>query len=178
MRDFDRQEPLESSTDGCCESRTPSPAPIQTPMTIRTLQRQADHLRARSLSPSTKASVDKFVKGSLVQAHAGAQAEDDLRQVQAASQARTARQSNNRRVVQKGGVITVANARQAIRAREEDELDRAQAAFERAERALQRKRTKNWKPWKELKNSVRSRATKLRQQARAAQRAQKAARRG
>ncbi|KAI9882527.1 MAG: hypothetical protein M1823_005723 [Watsoniomyces obsoletus] len=113
-------------------------------MTIRTLQRQADHLRGRSVAPSLRASLEMFVKGSLVQAHSGAQAEEDLRQVQAASQARAARQSHNRRVVQKGGVITVANARQAIRAREEDELDRAQATLQRAERAVQQKRTKHW----------------------------------
>ncbi|KAI9873417.1 MAG: hypothetical protein M1823_007924, partial [Watsoniomyces obsoletus] len=115
-------------------------------MTIRTLQRQADHLRQLSLSPSIRHSVATFLKGSLVQAHAGAQAETDLQQMQAATQARAARASHNRRIVQKGGVITVANARQAIRAREEDELDRAQIALEKAERALRRKKNKHWAP--------------------------------
>ncbi|KAI9882174.1 MAG: hypothetical protein M1823_006077, partial [Watsoniomyces obsoletus] len=138
-----------------------------------------DTLGKRSLSPTLRLSLDKSVKGSLVQAHSGAQAEDELVQMQTISRARAARQAGHtRQVVQKGGVITVANAQHAIRVREEDELLRAQTTLEKAERAVQRKKNKHWPPvWKDLKRTAKSRSTRLRQQERDAERARKASQR-
>ncbi len=152
---------------------------LKTPLTIRTLEQQGAALRQRSLSSSIRPSLEKFIKGSLTQAYVGAKAEEDLVQFQAATQARAARHAaQTRRVVQKGGVITVAHARQAIRQREEDELTRAQQALQKAERACRRKKIKHWSPiWKELKRSVRSRTARMWQQTQAAERQRKAAER-
>ncbi len=84
LQEFGDKEPNISSSSSDMVSQSSSPTPFTTPLTIRTLQWQGTQLRERSPSPSMKYSLDKFIKGSLAQAHARAQTEDDLRQTQAA----------------------------------------------------------------------------------------------
>ena len=55
---------------------------ISTPLTVRSLKRHAECLQAADLSPTLRRSFDTFIKGSLVQAHAGAQAQEDLQHTQ------------------------------------------------------------------------------------------------
>lgn len=60
------------------ESQTDPPM-IQTPRTVRTLRRQGDYLLdAHPSSPTYRNRVDKFLKGSLIQAHSGALAAEEL----------------------------------------------------------------------------------------------------
>ena len=79
-------------------TRTGTPqSPISTPLTVRSLKRQAECLRRGDLSSTIRRSLDTFIKGSLVQAHAGAQAQGDLPHTQAAEIARASRQKRSRR---------------------------------------------------------------------------------
>ena len=106
---------------------------------MRSLKRQAECLRTADLSSTLHRSLDTFIKGSLVQAHAGAQFQEDLQHTQAAEIARASRQKRSRRSVQKGGVMYVDGAHSMTRQREEEELEKAKVALNRAQRAADRK---------------------------------------
>jgi hypothetical protein len=65
--------------------------------------------------------LDKFMKGALATAQIGQLAMDELAAVRRAVQSRNARTSTSGRVVQKGGVVTVEQARRKIKKRVEDD---------------------------------------------------------
>jgi DDE superfamily endonuclease len=65
--------------------------------------------------------LDKFMKGALATAQIGQLAMDELAAVRRAVQSRKARTSTSSRVVQKGGVVTVEQARHKIKKRVEDD---------------------------------------------------------
>ena len=102
-------------------------------------------MQTADLSPTFRRSLDTFIKGSLTQAHAGAQAQEGLQHTQAAEIARAARQKRSRRSVQKGGRVYVDGARSMTR-RWDEELEKAKVALNRAQRAADRKVMTEWKP--------------------------------
>jgi hypothetical protein len=63
----------------------------------------------------------KFMKGALATAHTGQLAMDELAAVRRAVQSRNSRTLTSGRMVQKGGVVTVEQARHKIRKRVEDD---------------------------------------------------------
>ena len=159
-----------------CAQPSPSPstptrqrtqqASISTPLTVRSLKRQAEWLQAADLPPAFRRKLDAFIEGSLAQAQAGAQAWEDLKHAKAAEIARAARQKRSRRPVQSGGVMYTDEARNMTRRREEEE---AKVALNRAQGATDRKVIAEWKPiLKELKQALkdqrvyRSKLSKLR----------------
>ena len=158
--------------DACAQ---PSPGPstptrqqasISTPLTVRSLKRQAEWLQAADLPPTFRRKLDAFIKGSLAQAQAGAQAWEDLQHTQAAEIARAARQKRSRQSVQNGGVMYTDEARSMTRQREEEE---AKVALNSAQGATDREAIAEWKPiLKELKQALkdqrvyRSKLSKLR----------------
>ena len=89
---------------------------------MRSLKGQAECLQSADLSPTLGRSLDTFIGGSLVQAHADTQAQEDLQHAQAAEIARASRQKRSRGSVQKGGMMYVDGARSITRRREEEEL--------------------------------------------------------
>ena len=73
--------------------------------------------------------LNTFVRGSLVQAYMGAQAQKELLHTHAAEQARAARQNGQRRVLQRGRALYASNAHKALKHREGDDLYEAQAVL-------------------------------------------------
>jgi len=112
------------------------PEVTTTPHTVHSLQQHAAYLRNQDpVSPTFQRNLNQFIKGSLAQAQAGAQAYTDLSNTKAAEQARTLRQDRTRRSVQKGGVIYTHQARAIVKTREEDD---AQKRIELAEREVEK----------------------------------------
>ena len=75
----------------------------------------------------------------------------------AAEQARAARQSGCRQVLQKGGVLYAHNAQNAIQRKEDDDLLEAQLAVKCAQTKLYREKKRAWNPnFKELKGTSES----------------------
>jgi DDE superfamily endonuclease/Tc5 transposase DNA-binding domain len=78
--------------------------------------------------------INRFIRGSLVQAQVGAQIKQALQETQAAEAARAARKRKPRRVVLQGGVITVRDARMTLKRKDEEELARQARQLEREKR--------------------------------------------
>ena len=116
------------------------------PLTVRSLKRQVECLQTAGLSPTFRRSLDTFIKGSLVQAHASAQAQEDLQNTQAAEIARAAREKRSRRSVQKGRVMYADEARSMTRRWEEEELEKVGVTLNLPQRAADRKIIAEWKP--------------------------------
>ncbi|KAF8450141.1 hypothetical protein BGX38DRAFT_510407 [Terfezia claveryi] len=80
-----------------------------TPETVRSLKHKSDQLlhymEENNLSPTLQRHMRAFTKGSIAQAHDGAQAVGDLNKTTAAEKARQARQTASKRSLQKGGVL-------------------------------------------------------------------------
>ena len=133
---------------------TPSPPPLpiddellgalvprfETPQTVRSLQRTAAKIRTRvQKGQLIKGLLSSFVKGALIQAHAGAQAQSSLRETRAAENARIARLRTSRRsYIQKGGALKVSEARNMVRHNQEEVARKARVAAYRAERLAER----------------------------------------
>ena len=100
----------------------------------------------------------RFIRGSLVQAQAGAIAEEELVNIRAAEKSRANRQARSRRAVQKGGVIYAHQARAVVSKKDEldtrKQVERAERELERLKKATLLERKKIWKPiFQELKRS-------------------------
>jgi hypothetical protein len=145
-----RTEPAPQSTP------SPPPQPIEaiepvpqypTPQTVRSLERSAARIRGGfQRGHLLKPLLQSFVKGALIQAHTGAQAQASLFETQAAQNARIQRsRMNRRRPIQKGGALLVSRARSMVKHRQEDIARKARAAAERAERAAARERRDDMK---------------------------------
>jgi hypothetical protein len=107
------------------ETPPPSPhrrsiTPNHTPVQARQLERYARNINhylkttEEPVSRQLQGMISKFVKGSRIRNSSGALAEELLEATITAEEARKKRQAGSRRIVQKGGVITVANARRKI----------------------------------------------------------------
>ena len=110
----------------CLPSRpiTPThsiPPLLSTPHTIRSLKRQAEYLHdAEPTSPTFKKNLQRFIRGSLIQAEAGTIVSQALGETQAAEQARANRGRRTRRAVQNGGFLYAHEARAAVSKKQEE----------------------------------------------------------
>ena len=84
--------------------------------------------------------LSRFIKGSIASAHSQQIVEDELKSVQRHATAKAARKKLMGTVAQKGGIITVRDVRAFFQVREESELQKAEAAAQRAINALQRQK--------------------------------------
>ena len=110
--------------------KTPPPGTIPrvpTPTTVRSTVRFAKKLGMDVIRgiPLDKMEFVQLIRSTVVNANLRQQAEQELQGLQAATMARNQRQTSNLRVVQKGGVITAANARIAVNKRAEKEAELA-----------------------------------------------------
>ena len=135
------------------EPRTPPPVPPLTmPLTIRSLKRQGEELQheAAAFSPTFQWRLKLVVQGGLAQAQSGALVLENLEHTRAAEEARSARRkSANRRQVQKGGVIYASGAREMVKRREDDEVEKAEKQLRKVENAKKRADTAVHKPFLE-----------------------------
>ena len=153
---------------------TPIPGPQvdsspTTPKTLRSLKQHADSLAfdLNEIPPSSYLHLQKYLKGSLAFAQSGALALQHLEDTKAAELARPARQKRNRRSLQKGGVLYAYEAREMVKQKEKDtvekELEKAQRAFDHAQNTVEKKVTKQWKEIsKQMRKAVRDRTRKRR----------------
>ena len=139
------------------------PEVVSTPHTLQSLQRHAAYLQNQDpISPTFQRNLEQFIKGSLAQAQAGAQAYTELNNTNTAENARRTRQNRSRRSVQKGGVIYAHQARAIVKKKEDaDTQKRVEAAereIERLRKAVIRERKKKRKPiFQELRSCIRQR---------------------
>lgn len=125
-----------------CSSVTPPPQPqskLTTPLTIRTLRREACILESVRAPQPFKERLEKFIRGSEAQVMVGHAAMEQLGRTKAASNARRQRENAKRKVVQKGGVLYAGNARNIVQRREHLELRRQQIALKRVEEQREKK---------------------------------------
>ena len=113
-------ETYESSSNDEYDDIPESSFILRTPRKINSLERYADLLKdnVRDTDLTTQVLVNKFVKGALVAAHTGAQAEQDFAQSEAAQQARKNRAEKRKRQVCDTSVISVGMARQRLFAKD------------------------------------------------------------
>ncbi|KAG0126281.1 hypothetical protein HOY82DRAFT_615466 [Tuber indicum] len=142
-----------------------------TPKTIRSLKRYADSLQQSlgELSPTANRSLQRFLKGSLVQAQSGAQALEDLQTSKAAELARSARQKRSRRSIQKGGELYAHEARAMVVQKEQETIEKAvekaQRIIDSAKKTAENKVKKQWKEIsKQMRKAVKDRNLRLKQQ--------------
>jgi len=141
--------------------------PPSTPTTLCSLKYHADSLVSTlpPLSPSSNRHLQQYLKGSLAIAQSGALALQDLENTKAAELARAARQKRSRRPLQKGGVLYAYEAREMVKQKEQDsvekELEKAQRALENAQKTADRKVQKEWKEIsKQMRKEVKDRNKK------------------
>jgi hypothetical protein len=135
------------------------------PQTIRSLKRQGDELllEAGDYSPSFQHKLKLALQGALAQAQSGALAMDNLEHTKMAEETRNARRkSQNRRQVQKGGVMYASEARQMVKKREIDEVAKAENQLRKAQNAKKRADTQAHKPFlTEIKAAHKARRKRL-----------------
>ena len=106
---------------------TPPPFELpQTPLTIRTLSQAGIYLQQRleeQLSSPSQNVLNRYIRGSVIQAAQGAQALSDLHNTEAATKARKQR-SNSKRQLSKGGVLYASKARQMVKDKEQKEAQK------------------------------------------------------
>lgn len=128
---------------GAPPETTPSPlrtSSIDTPRTVRTLKRQSTAILDKTLDPRLRKRLTPLLRGAEIQAGAGAEAIDELRESTVAFAARRTRTLQKRQSLQKGGVLKAVNARSIIQERQLSELEQARAALARAESEHLRRR--------------------------------------
>lgn len=131
-----REEWLEESRQCEEELRTPSPvssSTINTPRTIRTVTRYGQKvLDGPELHSRFERRLEALVKSSITTTQLAAQLQSDIARSKAAEKAREQRRQSRRRIFQSGGVLYAHEARRIQKARDEDEVAQAEAAFQRA----------------------------------------------
>jgi hypothetical protein len=130
-------------SDSDAEPETP-----ETPLTIRTLKRLYKEIvhdaAALDTPPSFQDKLRAGLKGGLVQSQAGARAVADLAATKAAEKSRRQR---SRSSLQKGGVLYAEDARNMVKRRDEEEVEKAEAALCRAQKAQKRAQKAAHKPF-------------------------------
>ena len=124
--------------------------PPTTPQTVRASEEHARYLQGiNPVSSRFQASLARFSKGSLAQAHAGNQAYKDLENPRSAEQARSVRQNRSRRSTQHGGAVYAHETKAAIRKKAElgaeEKVEQAEREVERLKKVALRDRKKKWK---------------------------------
>lgn len=122
-----------------CLQQTPEPDThdgvneLKTPKTVRSLKRMSDKISSSTFSsPSKRQMLEKFQKGSMIQATAGGLALKHMNDTSAAKAARDRRTRAGRKRVQGGGILYASQARSMIKDREDEEVRKAQAVLKRA----------------------------------------------
>lgn len=128
---------------------TPPPRPSRcttgselptTPLTVRSLKRQADQLWHSDVnSPTFKQRLHTFISGSLKLAQDAAQPREILEHTLTAEKGRKARHPASHRAVQQEAVLCASEAGDMTTERAEDELERAKGVADRAAKAEERK---------------------------------------
>jgi len=131
-------------------SQPPVLAQAQPPLTTHSLKRQGEDLQQAAinmnLSPIFQENLRLVLKGGMVQAISGERAVADLGDSKAAEKARAGRQKS-RRTVQKGGQLYAHQARNMVRQREEEDLQKAEIALRRAQFAMTKARSAERQPF-------------------------------
>ena len=143
---------------------TPPPplsAPLlaRTPRTTKEVVEYGLHLRMslkkyNVLDNEWDCHVNRFVKGSISNAHARQIIKRDLRASQQQSIAKAARRKLDGKVAQKGGVITVGDVRAKTSKRCQNEVEKTRLAYERATLAAEKKQIALDKRYKRIARSI------------------------
>ena len=125
--------------------RTPTPPSSQgsssqfnTPVTLRQINKVAAQVTdglgdLEDLDPSTASNIDRFIRGALSLASELVQTKRDLARTRYAEQIARQRRAGRNSQLQNGGVLTVAQGRQMVQQRVEDEVVRAQRIINAAQ---------------------------------------------
>ena len=118
--------------------RTPSPpissyqnsSDFETPITLRHINKLSNQLRDSAYNDSNidegfAYNIDRFVRGALILATELVQTKRDLGRTKAAQVLSQQRRASKNRSLKSGGILSVANGRQMVKKREQDDLDRA-----------------------------------------------------
>ncbi|KJZ68083.1 hypothetical protein HIM_12526 [Hirsutella minnesotensis 3608] len=136
--------------------KTPSPpprsgpysSPFETPLTLRQINKVAEELGTRiedndSLDPGFARDLNRFIRGSLSLATELVQTKRDLGRTRMAERTRKQRRAMKNVQLQSGGVLSVAEGRQMVKRREEDQVAKARKVIEDAEKKTRNAR-KRW----------------------------------
>jgi len=130
------------------------------PLSIPTLRAQGQELiqNAQEISPDFRLPLGQVVHGGLALAQSGELAKEHMENAQAAEHSRSARRwAQNRRQIQRGGVIYAAGACQMVKNREAAEVEKAEKQLTRARNAKKKAETAAHKPFlDELKASYKA----------------------
>jgi DDE superfamily endonuclease len=112
------------------------------PTTPHSLVMASTHLRnalsTSTIDSPTRKHILSFIKGSVLVAGVGHEAEQELYKVQALSQARLERRKATRTSLQKGGVLYAKDARQMVTVREQDKEEAARRVIQQGQERRQR----------------------------------------
>ncbi|KJZ68936.1 hypothetical protein HIM_11679 [Hirsutella minnesotensis 3608] len=119
------------------QARTPTPppnsgphsSPFETPLTLRQINKVADKLEIvleddESLDPDFSHDLSRFIRGSLSLATELVQTKRDLGQTKMAERIRQQRKAMKNIQLQSGGVLLVAQGREMVQQREDDQIAR------------------------------------------------------
>ena len=136
--------------------RTPTPPPTlsssveTTPVTVRQFNAMADKITNsmsgsdHNLGPDDTTQVKKFIKGSLVAANELLQTKRDLSRTKLAEHVKNSRRVMKNYHLQTGGVLTVAEGRNMVQRKANDEVDKARRTVQRHEDQALRVAKKVW----------------------------------
>ncbi|KJZ70465.1 hypothetical protein HIM_10137 [Hirsutella minnesotensis 3608] len=143
----------------CLEARqakTPTPppnsgphsSPFETPLTLRQINKVADKLEMvleddESLDPDFSHDLSRFIRGSLSLATELVQTKRDLGRTKMAERVQKQRKAMKNIKLQSGGVLSVAQGREMVQQREDDQIAKARKVVEDAEKKAHNAR-KRW----------------------------------
>jgi hypothetical protein len=114
---------------------------LATPRTVRTLDRRFQAiLDDETLNHALRERLEPILRGAAIQALEGAEAIDELQYTTVAQAASRNRSLQKRSHLQRGGVLTAANARAMVRTREDGEIEKARKLVRRADEAEYKQR--------------------------------------
>jgi hypothetical protein len=125
---------------------------IHTPITSNAIERSVTKLQSL-LSPSAERVIrglDKLAKGSLTIAHLADTLKRDMEQIRTAAEQRQVRKRLKKTVLQKGGLLSVDDARQMVKQIEDKKVEEAKRIVEKDKAAKRRQAKKEWDPWVSL----------------------------
>ncbi|KJK73638.1 hypothetical protein H634G_11103 [Metarhizium anisopliae BRIP 53293] len=144
---FNPQPIIQDLTERAAVLRTPSPAAtephgssdFETPMTLRQINKVADKLdytlqQDDSIDPEFSYNIGRFIRGSLIAATELIQTKRDLGRTKKAELISQRCRAMKNRPLKTGGIISVANAREMVRQKAFDEVDKARRVIEAADK--------------------------------------------
>ena len=138
------------------QARTPTPppnsephsSPFRTPLTLRQINKVAEKLEIvleedESLDPDFSHDLSRFIRGSLSLATELVQTKRDLGRTKMAERIQKQRKAMKNIQLQSGGVLSVAQGREMVQQREDDQIAKARKVVEDAEKKVHNAR-KRW----------------------------------